>query len=1270
MWLVHISLNEPTLCMMNNYSENWQNLKSILTGFSTKNHKPESHSYSDHIHAQALSIFLAHATLATPKLDRATVEDVLAGKLVWPHTPDTPQFKAGNLQLSVLEELGLVAFYGDWCTVHCNSPSQETIDPSLIPLLQAVEHLKDISCGWNGYIQPHYACPADELLRHLATRFGNIPVTELVPELSLEKNHFKLRPGNQNFDSLVSTNLWQTLRASLDPDEAFERWMLCLRVNCGWAFPVLFGDSDYDQKEEFNNLLLAYVAQDSSLFISSETVHRQLINKDRFSHIVSPVIPHLIYTNDADGYSHSEFHEIEQEKPTLESLAAAYSTPVADKTTDLQFVRNWHSPGHWLEPEFFYAWLLNCSIEESIRIDGNLLTSYGFVEKLLELAKSRPVLKHLLFNTFPEYEGVAYRLFLLSQSDTCDIALFYLSKKSFSSHRHHGKSFMVDFDKSYQNLVCHEYHRAIEVEPDSGERLLKVVDFLGERCSFHSHDFSKSNPYQFLLCFLDNLGHQRVAQLGQAFCKWVAYPKMANALVLSHHHWYFLGFWLIERIEYLGIDHTGTLICGLRKTILSYYRDEFEANLKGLQRSLESSDFFSALPWHKLVGSEELTSLLNMSNRYCEWKVRLIYSNENNFAAASAIRHYLQVLMCIGQPQKIPQAWTRVARRVVEIVRTLGFGSRVEATYLFDDAFYSKQYDLWTPFCSYTNLLESELYDDFADSCLCDIPLNQLFILLENCTVIARTRTLQELISTHQSSASEDLGLSGLEQAFISAWDSGNTDLASRLIDTASAFLDQERFSKTQIPLFLKSRKVWQSYKYKFQLLKLLETFKGRPDEFSDKAHQIQTPHENSGNDTRNEDQVHRKECEQFLRYIIAAAYCETDPKKCVTIMEQLCKENKSNNFSFMLFKGRLALHEINNDITELRNALSQFQTGLNDVEPSDMSQLWVVHILGAYRDLEDQKIDDFWMKLSPDQQARREILRPYCMALMKRGDTLIAHQIVTHYRNLNYQASDDLGIDDLVDELMKSQNISMTQLIRATNEASQRSLVQLKQHYSQIINQEFEDYVSIVGGGIEPHAFLKNVVIEVAQELLLRKNNLQVHSKKPENKTNYRITKEDLVNDWFTSLFEKRMAEARISFRDQKRGGQSVSGKNPGEIDGYIADGKNRRISIFEAFRLFTMNTNVIGEHLNKIASYDNESLSPVFIVAYCDVNDFDALVSGYSTFINDQQYKGFNMNSPTGSSLKQLESTDHLWLGQERRQRGHCEVIFYHLLLNMKFK
>ncbi|SOD24103.1 hypothetical protein SAMN05518800_1224 [Variovorax sp. YR752] len=1256
---------------MHNYSENWQLLKLVLTGHETTSQRPEQYSYEDHIHAKAVSIFLAHATLATPLLDRTTVEAVLAGKQSWPHAPGMRQFEGVALPLSLFEEHGLVAFYAGWCTVHCQTVRNvDDVHPSLIPLVQAVEHLKDICYGRNGYIQPYYTCPADELNKHYSAHFGGALATKLLPELRVEGDHYSLQPGARSFSSLASTNLWNRLRETLEPRQAFEQWILRLRVNCDCAMPPLFDYLEHTERIEFGNQLLAYLAQDSALGLDIAYLYKQSMGEESFARILTPSSSIVEMTIDAEGSNRSVYREIELEKPTLATLNAAYTLPKTDYSSDLQFVSEWQRLRLWREPEIFYTWLLASTIGNSVRIDGQVLASSDFTEALLDLAESRPILKHLLFNSLPRYESTNYKIYLLSQLKTCDIALFYLTQKSFSHPRRTGHSFTQHFDTGYQELVCHEYLRTLNNEPDSGERLLEIVELLGDRCSLHSSEFSKGFEYKFLLCLLNSFSHQHIDQLGQAFAQQFADDKATLGDSPSKHYRYLLGFWLIERLEDIGIDSAGTLGRSLRSALLSYYKKEYEANLSGHRRSLQPNFFFSTLPWHKLAVHEGVGPLLALSSNCGEWRTRLSYTNGSNFAAASAMRHYCQVLMAIGRPQRISKDWKRVANRVVDMVRTLGFGSREEATYLFDGAFFTDQYDLWRKFCSYANLLQDDLYDDFFECCVSSIPLDQLYVLLERCTVVARAQSIQSAIADRPQLEAEDLGLNSLEQAFLSACDSDHTVLASNLLARAKDFLAQQRFSGTKLPVILRARKVWLSYEYKWKLMGIFSTSRNNLSEFDKAVEDIALPHEIRGSSHQEDDRVHWQECDRFRRYIIAAAYCETDPQRCVNIMDTLYRESKSHNHSFMLFKGRLTLHGASADTAGVRYALSQFLDSLDDIEPEHMLTLWVANILDAYRQLHDApEIDAFWEKLDFDQRNRVEILHPYCKALIARGDALIAQRIITRYRELNLQTSENLGLTELIDELGRAlpNELSMSQLIQTLNEDSQRTTIQLAKHYAQIVSKGFETYVSIVGQGQLPHEFLRDAVLDVARELLLRKKNLQIHSESSVEKTNTRITKEDLINDWFTSLFDKRMAEVRVGLRDQKRGGQSASGDSPGEIDGYITDAKNNRVAIFEAFRLFSKDATVISEHLDKIAGYDNESLSPVFIVAYCDIAKFDTLIRGYADFIINRTYTGFSDDSGVLRTIEPLHHTDQLWLGMERRRRNQQEVIFYHLLLNM---
>ena len=53
-----------------------------------------------------------------------------------------------DVSIDQLEELGLIAFYGDWCSVHSDwIKDAQALDLSLQPMLEALRILRDIRTG-------------------------------------------------------------------------------------------------------------------------------------------------------------------------------------------------------------------------------------------------------------------------------------------------------------------------------------------------------------------------------------------------------------------------------------------------------------------------------------------------------------------------------------------------------------------------------------------------------------------------------------------------------------------------------------------------------------------------------------------------------------------------------------------------------------------------------------------------------------------------------------------------------------------------------------------------------------------------------------------------------------------------------------------------------------------------------------------------------------------------------------------------------------------
>ncbi|MBJ3148755.1 hypothetical protein JGB60_25945, partial [Salmonella enterica subsp. enterica serovar Typhimurium] len=149
---------------MNNYSPNWYLLHKLLVDETPVFTRDRLWTYKEHQHARALAIYLAHATLATPVLNKTTIAELLSGSRGWPCKDGKHHFIQTNCSLDFLEDAGFLSFYADWCSVHCQHPWQtEVLDDSIIDILNTAEQLKQIRLGLNDFIEPHFCINVNEL---------------------------------------------------------------------------------------------------------------------------------------------------------------------------------------------------------------------------------------------------------------------------------------------------------------------------------------------------------------------------------------------------------------------------------------------------------------------------------------------------------------------------------------------------------------------------------------------------------------------------------------------------------------------------------------------------------------------------------------------------------------------------------------------------------------------------------------------------------------------------------------------------------------------------------------------------------------------------------------------------------------------------------------------------------------------------------------------------------------------------------------------------
>lgn len=1255
--------------MDNSYSGNWAFLLKLLNNYSENSLQGNS-NFSAHQQAYAFALFLADATLATPELNRSNVADLISGKLSWPCTSSRTAFQETKYTLEFFEDGGFISFPGGWVNVHCSEPKQaSSLDQSIEDILRVTALLKNISYGWNGYVQTHFVIKETKLAALFSTEMGLVELDRILPSAVQQGENVALYPERHQFTQLESTYLWQRLLKRHSAELAFQQWMLCVRAMSHSIIPVQFSLLEENETAQFLCQVELLVETSPEFGYSLRTIYKQSINSHDFGHLIQPTLLNININIASDGNILDKTDDSREPSTltpmTVENLDDAYNIPDIDDAADIFSFGQWQHWGNWHDSMGALSWIINSCFNHVISIDHNSLSSKSFALNLIALAESRQALKHLLLMSFPLRINSKYLLFLLSRPQTCEVAIYHLISGENFSHFSRRHNMTGDIGQLYTESLLEEYIRTIDDRTHSRLKLLNLFLYLADNSGLYTLINNDNFHYRALSCLMHKLEDKHVVATAYAFLEKVSLQYEQRISQIRERSVYQLGLWLIQRIE--SIDATyHDLLPQLSECLLSFYSNAFKECIAIRSRDLKSDNFFALLPWQSLIKVIGIKEILRLSRRYDNWASVLTYNHDRCFNAASAIRQYLQLLMLISKDIPDQDDRSRVWQRIINIVCALGFGHEDERCYLFTAIIDDEAVELWKVFSLFVNILPKSMYDDFTESCIDMVPIDSLYILLERCNIQERKQVLHDAILDRQNLSDEKLGLKSLETAFVHACENGHMELAEKVLIAAEPLLD--RFRSYSNIHFKDTVYRWETYRYKYKLLSAYLKDQDNPHGFEEVVLHVPLPSCLTG--LSGSEIVNRqlKECEQFRRYIIATAFCQIEPTKTVRYMEALCAEVSAPHFAYALLKGKIAeLSDKQNKSARL-HALNKFLEQTSSITPDQMAASWVATVLDLMIQVGDHlRTDEYWRKLTGEQHRTREILLPYCKGLIQRGEPLVASQIINEFRKFNHILSEyDVGLAELITQLSQAlpEQNSILDIINAMAESNQRSIEQLKQHYLRIVGGSFDDYVQITGDGPSKELFLKKIITDVAGEVLLRKKNLQ--SQQTTSGQLNKTINEDLINDWFTSLIDMRMAEARVGFRDQKRSGTSESGKSPGESDGLITDSKNRRIAIFEAFRLSSLNKNVISDHLNKVSGYDLEALSPIFMVAYCDVKDFSTLTKGYHSLISEIDYTGYKKSAQV-VEIDEETITDNLWVCTETRLRGEREILFCHFLLNM---
>jgi len=1241
---------------MREHSEDYYLLKILLTNPQDSANQIGLHpDYENIQEAKVLATLLAHSQLATPRLNQVTVEAFLDGKQGWPQVGGGEYFVTEKTPISFekMKELGLVSFYAGWLRTHLKVPhNQDGVHDTVKPLLDIMQTLEGVGKGDQNLLKPHFKLPttqADSLLKSL------VPDGYLESCKCLHHNESDLliQFETQQKRNVLPLYLWREIR-KIEPsiEDAFSHWCDVLLVYFGTLMMPNINDLTQEERQEFDTLFLNRLYTDTELNTVWKTLQNRWLLGGRADHLIaqSTHLDELIntwvsrHTEEQDIWGEISWH---QEHNTY----FIFRTP--------------------------YEPILLAYVELNLRIESHRLSAPDSLEKLFALTLDKPVMVSILFSTLLEFsQSPNFAIYLLSRPETAAIGANHILNKSMQTWGRSPKtSVMMNIQKECAKLVADNVLR--HVEKNNYAFLEDIITLLRNYSQRSAREETQKSflPDYFIQNFVENITVEKIKLLTTTLETSLRVRKSNSSGISGDLH---LVFLLLKKLLNEGLSNESPEAKSLQAIIIDTMKRTFQLTWNNEKDLYLPWNRIITLPWSLLNEGNSIALLDILPNsKLIEASLEVNPRENMSYNDCSDNREIiiflLQPLIVISRqdidyPRSQHGFITQIRSRLLQIIERSGFyleSSTDNGEYglpLFEKLLHEQGLDLWIEICISANYFSDGEFDRLLDVFNSGVSVRRILELYQHTRQGVRKEKILEKIKNKLFRDVSDEGLNNLEQAFLIAINSNLTELADSIANAGDQFI-LERFGAFPKNHDLKTRfDEWSLYKYESVLIEI-----SHDDTLS--INQKQQRIINSPIPDFHTKGTFPKHVEQFKRYILAIVLIEEDPNQSCQMLEQLIKENRNDSYVdnwFVAYLNKLESEEA--EQSDYRKTLQKYKKTLSDFSPSTLSLNGTQSYLSCLLILHDySEIEVCWLSLTEEKQYFLPIATIYCRKLKDSGEVLKAIELLETLKKYHQHSEIPKEQQSLLDELhdIITNDVEPKKLAIAIRAGvgGKRSTDELRRDFDEIKSQSFESLSQIISDK-SFKGFLYDNVTSVCRELLLRVANLRAHNNSEER---YRITKEDIINDWFTSLFNHRLHTWGIRCEDQKRLGDSQNSmtSNPGELDGYItASGEG--VAVFEAFRLFSLDTTVITEHLNKLAGYNSVGVDPIFVVAYCQVSDFSSLCEKYRELISKQSYSEFSI--PIDREKDEPTNQGRLFTFAETRKFRSQEVTFFHLLLDLK--
>lgn len=451
----------------------------------------------------------------------------------------------------------------------------------------------------------------------------------------------------------------------------------------------------------------------------------------------------------------------------------------------------------------------------------------------------------------------------------------------------------------------------------------------------------------------------------------------------------------------------------------------------------------------------------------------------------------------------------------------------------------------------------------------------------------------------------------------------------------------------------------FEQLKYKKDLVDIFYDKKKALDEKLKEIDILQLPQINTKSFRDNELKI---ELTSYRSFIEAMIYLDEKPLLAYDILKRL-NQNKLNH-QYLINMLRAYYEAYKND----KNKKEKFEHIISEYKKYEeklgnhKKELYDYQILLAlYVDIDDFRLfSELWSELPKVYYFDLYIAQIRCKFLQKNKQLTEAlnylEKLKKHHKSFNENEIKEL--DELETKIKKEINIEVKEKISSNvileKSRSLDNKYDAQNYWLQIKNMDDESHAHIFASQVNVEEYIKDIMLNIAEELLERKKNLQRVSE------NNKLELEDIINDWVTSLLSQRKSFLGWKVLDQKRGGVSGSGDGVGEKDLVVKNSKNKNLFLFEAFK------NKVEEHLNKLDGYNVSGCKLILVFVYTKENNFTKYSTSYKDKISNMNYKGFdNMKLPVNiEKIDSQSSTIHLY--KEIRQKNKENTIVFHYLLD----